>query len=60
MNTLDNEKHFKAKWSSNWPGWKDHLNEVHKPHPPTHISQVSRLLPEINPYPLYENINFRS
>ena len=60
MNTLDNEKHFKAKWSSNWPGWEDHLNEVHKPHPPTHISQVSRLLPEINPYPLYENINFRS
>lgn len=53
MNTLDNEIYFKEKWETSWPGWKNHLNQVHKPHPPTHISQVRRKLKEVDPHPLY-------
>lgn len=53
MNTLENEEYFMKKWESGWPGWKDYLNSVHKPHPPTHISQVRRQKKEIDPHPMY-------
>ena len=53
MNDLFNEKYFMSKWSSEWPGWENYLNQVHKPHPPTHINQVKRIKKEIDPHPLY-------
>lgn len=53
MNDLHNEEYFMKKWSSDWVGWKDYLDKQHKPHPPTHISQVNRLKQEIDPHPLY-------
>jgi glycosyltransferase involved in cell wall biosynthesis len=53
MNTLENEEYFMSKWQSGWPGWRNHLNSVHKPHPPTHITQVQRKVSEIDPHPLY-------
>jgi len=56
MNTLDNEEHFKRKWKTDWPGWKDHLNKVHKPHPPTTITEVVRQRPEVDPYPVKRQI----
>ena len=49
MNDKYNERHFKSKWQSSWPGW----DGASTPHPPTRISQVKRLLPEIDPHPLY-------
>ena len=53
MNMLDNEQHFKRKWQTSWPGWKGHLNAIHKPHPPTSIGEVTRQQDEIDPHPLY-------
>lgn len=53
MNDLRNEYYFKSKWSTGWPGWEKYLHQVNKPHPPTHISQVKRLKPEIDPHPIY-------
>ena len=53
MNNLHNENYFISKWQSSWPGWKNHLNQVHKPHPPTNINQVRRQKLEIDPHPLY-------
>jgi glycosyltransferase involved in cell wall biosynthesis len=53
MHDLKNEEYFKIKWLSGWPGWKDYMNQVHKPHPPTHINQVKRTKPEIDPHPIY-------
>lgn len=53
MNDLRNEEYFMRKWQSGWVGWKNHLDQQHKPHPPTHISQVKRMIPEIDPHPLY-------
>lgn len=55
MNDFHNEEYFMRKWESSWPGWKPSIEKgiYHNlPHPPTHFSQVKRLLPEINPYPL--------
>lgn len=55
MNDYHNEEYFKLKWSSSWPGWKDAIenNQIHLPHPPTSISQVDRLITEVDPHPLY-------
>lgn len=53
MNTLDNEIYFMEKWESQWPGWKDYLDQVDKPHPPTNISQVKRKIGEIDFHPNY-------
>lgn len=49
MNDITNELVFKAKWASSWEGWTPKST----PHPPTHISQVKRLTPEIDAHPLY-------
>jgi glycosyltransferase involved in cell wall biosynthesis len=49
MNNQINEKIFKEKWGSSWAGWTPNST----PHPPTHINQVRRLKPEIDPHPLY-------
>jgi len=51
FNTMENEIYFKSKWESDWPGWKN--DTPHPYHPPTNISQVKRLKPEIDPHPLY-------
>lgn len=53
MHDFTNDKIFKNKWHSNWPGWEPFKNQAHKPHPPTHISQVVRKLPEIDPHPVF-------
>ena len=55
MHDLTNEIIFKSKWQSDWPGWADAVKrgEKHLPHPPTNISQAKRLMPEIDPHPLY-------
>jgi len=53
MNNFFNEDYFKSKWKCGWPGWRDHLHKEHKPHPPTHISQVQRIKPEIDPHPIF-------
>jgi len=56
MNDFFNENYFKQKWNTSWPGWKDAIErkELDMPHPPTHISQVSRNIPEINFHPGYK------
>jgi len=55
MNDFTNEYVFKEKWLSSWPGWKSafeqNLEDV--PHPPTNITQVARLKPEIDQHPSY-------
>lgn len=48
MQTFENEDWFKKKWSTSWPGWRNYVNQVRKPHPPISISEVTRLLPEVN------------
>ncbi len=48
MNTFENENYFRSKWKTDWPGWKDYVNQVHKPHPPISISQVTRIVDEVN------------
>lgn len=55
MNDFTNEHVFKAKWQTQWPGWEQaFINGAHDvPHPPTHISQVRRSKPEIDPHPLF-------
>jgi hypothetical protein len=53
MHDFTNDKIFKNKWQSNWPGWESFKNQAHKPHPPTHISQVARKTPEIDPHPIF-------
>lgn len=55
MNSFYNEDYFKEKWGSSWPGWKEAISQgqIHLPHPPTHISQVRRLKPELDPHPKY-------
>ena len=53
MNDLTNERIFKSKWESAWPGWENYLHQVNKPHPPTNIGQVKRLKKEIDPHPIY-------
>ena len=55
MHELHNEEYFKSKWDSSWVGWKQAILEglAHKPHPPTHISQVVRKKPETDPHPIY-------
>ena len=53
MNDLHNERWFKEKWKSNWPGWENAPNPLNLPHPPTSIGQVNRLLPEVCPYSLF-------
>ena len=49
MNDNHNEIIFKNKWESSWPGWTPN----NTPHPPTHISQIRRKTPEIDPHPEY-------
>jgi len=51
FNTLENEIYFKSKWDSAWPGWKN--DTLNPNHPPTNISQVKRLKPEIDAHPIY-------
>ena len=55
MNDFSNEEYFMKKWGSGWPGWKQAIanKELHMPHPPTHISQVTRKIPEVNFHPSY-------
>jgi len=55
MHDFHNEDYFKRKWSSQWSGWRDAIarGEANLPHPPTHISQVSRLSTEEDPHPIY-------
>ena len=55
MNDLTNERIFKNKWETDWPGWTEAIRrgDIDLPHPPTHISQVKRKIPEIDPHPLY-------
>jgi len=57
MHEFHNEKYFKSKWESSWVGWKEAIakGSTHKPHPPVHISQVTRKKPEIDPHPIYTN-----
>jgi len=57
MNSKVNENLFKAKWSSSWPGWipvDENYNNLH--HPPTHISQVRRMVNETDPHPIYTKL----
>ena len=54
MNDFTNEYVFKSKWETSWGGWKSAFEAGQDPpHPPTHISQVKRLKPDIDPHPLY-------
>lgn len=55
MNDFVNEEYFMKKWGSNWPGWKEAIarKELHMPHPPTNITQVTRKLQEIDFHPGY-------
>lgn len=56
MNDKINEDIFRAKWFSSWPGWvpiSEDFKNLH--HPPTHISQVTRRVPEVDPHPAYTN-----
>lgn len=54
MHDKTNENIFRSKWISNWPGWIPvNGNPNHLHHPPTHISQVRRSRPEIDPHPIY-------
>lgn len=53
MNDFTNDRVFKEKWQTDWPGWEPYINDVHKPHPPNHISQVKRLVQEINWHPSF-------
>lgn len=53
MHDFTNDTVFKEKWLTNWPGWAPYAYEAYKPHPPTHINQVKRLKPEIDPHPFY-------
>jgi len=55
MNGVYNEDYFKEKWDSSWSGWQEAVKEgrTDLPHPPTHISQVRRLKPELDPHPKY-------
>ena len=53
MNDLYNEKYFKLKWKSNWPGWENAADPLNLPHPPTNIHQVKRCLAEVDPHRMY-------
>jgi glycosyltransferase involved in cell wall biosynthesis len=53
MHDFTNDRVFKEKWQSNWPGWEPYAHAAAKPHPPTHITQVLRLKQEIDPHPYY-------
>lgn len=44
MNSFENEDYFKLKWGGNWTWRGQNTNNL--PHPPTHISQVTRKLTE--------------
>ena len=51
MNDLHNERWFKKKWLSNWPGWEHAPDPTNLPHPPTSIGQVVRQYRESRSYP---------
>ena len=53
MHDYTNDRVFKEKWQSNWPGWEDYAHVSAKPHPPTNISQALRMKKEIDPHPFY-------
>jgi GT2 family glycosyltransferase len=54
MNNKTNENIFRDKWHSGWPGWVPVNGDPNNlAHPPTHISQVRRNKPEIDPHPFY-------
>jgi hypothetical protein len=54
MNDFTNERVFKEKWETTWVGWKAAFEAGQDvPHPPTNISQVRRLKPDIDPHPFY-------
>ncbi len=51
-----NERWFKEKWETTWPGWEDILAndlDVPLPHPPIYIHQVKRKIQEIDPHPIF-------
>ena len=47
MNDKFNEVYFNHKWKSQWSGWSEFV------HPPNHISQVQRMVQEIDAHPCY-------
>ena len=54
MNDFTNELIFREKWRTDWKGWKAAFEAGQDlPNPPTHISLVKRLKPEIDPHPIY-------
>lgn len=53
MNDYTNDQIFKNKWASGWPGWEPFKGTSVRPHPPTHITQVTRKKKEIDPHPLF-------
>ena len=55
MNNFHNEEYFQKKWKSDWEGWKPSIEKgsSHFPHPPTNISQVQRMMMEVDPHPAY-------
>tara|TARA_Y100000593_G_scaffold78123_1_gene144863 strand:- start:287 stop:1069 length:783 start_codon:yes stop_codon:yes gene_type:complete len=58
MHEDTNDKIFKDKWDTSWPGWK-HVGGGHRLHPPVHISQVKRKTTEIDPHPIYTKKIYR-
>lgn len=54
MNDFTNDTVFKNKWETSWPGWEPFATQVHKPHPPNQISQVTRKIQELNWHPGYK------
>jgi hypothetical protein len=55
LNDFINEKIFKAKWESNWPGEEETIRKggTNLQHSPTNINQVKRRQVEIDPHPFY-------
>lgn len=53
MNDFTNDKIFKDKWETDWPGWEAYADSASKPHPPNHISMTKRMREEINWHPGY-------
>jgi hypothetical protein len=55
MHDFYNEDYFNLKWHSDWPGWRDSIKnkERHMPHPPVNITQVKRLIEEVDQHPSY-------
>ena len=54
FNNFTDEKIFKEKWETSWPGEEEYVKRGEFPvHPPTNIRQVKRKLQEVDPHPFY-------